>query len=164
MIEIEQMRNDEIEELLGRLNYGHLACSNDDVPYVVPVHFAYDPPGVFIYTTEGKKAEMIRRNPRVCLQAEDVHDRRNWKSVIVNGDANQIMTEEERSRALELITKVNPTLTPAVSIRWMDSWVRENVEVILKINPESKTGRATVDRSDTSAPYAPPVEPDATIN
>ena len=164
MIEIEQMRKEEMEELLGRLNYGHLACSNDDVPYVVPVHFAYDPPSIYIYTTEGKKAEMIRKNPRVCLQAEDVQDRRNWKSVIVNGEAFQVMDTDERQRAIDLITQINPTLTPAVSIRWMDSWVRENVEVILKIIPEYKTGRATVDRSDTSAPFAPSVDPNPKIN
>jgi len=164
MIEIEQMHKDEMEELLARLNYGHLACSNDDVPYVVPVHFAYDAPSVYIYTTEGKKAEMIRKNPRVCLQAEEVQDRRNWKSVIINGEAHQVMDADERQRAIDLITQINPTLTPAVSIRWMDSWVRENVEVILKITPEYKTGRSTVERSDTTAPYAPRVDPNPSIN
>jgi uncharacterized protein len=146
MVEIEELRREEIRETLGKLNYAHLACSLNDHPYVVPVHYAYDGEDVFIYTTEGKKAEIIRANPEICLQAEDVRDNEHWVSVIVVGDAEQLTEEEDRQKALDLILKVNPKLTPAVSIRWMDSWVRENVEVIYRVRPRKLSGRRTVDR------------------
>ncbi len=155
MIEIDEMRKGEMADLLKRCGYGHLACSRNDQPYVVPVHYAYDDENVYVYTTEGKKSEIIRANPQVCLQTEEVTDNRNWKSVIVIGDAFQVDDPAERDRALDLVAKVNPTLTPAVSIRWMDSWVRENIEVILRIKPRMMTGRATVERSDSDVPYAP---------
>ena len=58
MIEIEEMRREEMKELLRKVGYGHLGCSRDDQPYVVPVHYAYKEPFVYVYTTEGKKAEM----------------------------------------------------------------------------------------------------------
>lgn len=147
MVEIEEMYDDEIRETLKRLNYGHLACCKDNLPYVVPVHYAYDGEHIFIYTTEGKKAEMLRANPELCLQAEDVIDNDNWVSVIAFGQAEQLIDGEERSAAVDLILKINPRLTPAVSIRWMDSWVRENVEVIYRVRPRKMTGRRTVDRS-----------------
>jgi nitroimidazol reductase NimA-like FMN-containing flavoprotein (pyridoxamine 5'-phosphate oxidase superfamily) len=146
MVEIEEMNDDEIRETLKRLNYAHLACSKDDLPYVVPVHYAYDGEHIFIYTTEGKKAEMLRANPELCLQAEEVTDKENWISVIAFGRAEQLVDEDERSAALDKILEVNPRLTPAVSIRWMDSWVRENVEVIYRVRPRKMTGRRTVDR------------------
>ena len=63
MVEIEEMGNSEIEELLGRSAYGHIACSLNDHPYVVPIHFSYDEPFVYIYTTEGKKSEIMRAEP-----------------------------------------------------------------------------------------------------
>ena len=142
MIQVEDMRDSEIEGLLGRVNYGHLACARDNQPYVVPVHYAYDRPNIYIYTTEGMKAEIIRDNPRICLQVENVVDNTNWQSVIVMGEAEQITSLSEREEIVELIRSVNPTLTPAISIRWMDAWVRENVEVIFRITPASVTGRS----------------------
>jgi nitroimidazol reductase NimA-like FMN-containing flavoprotein (pyridoxamine 5'-phosphate oxidase superfamily) len=155
MIEIRDLDNEEIENLLGRLNYGHLALTDGLEPYVVPIHYAYDSPYIYIYTTDGKKSELIRNNPRVCLQIEEVLSNTNWQSVIVNGEAEHLTEETERSKALDAVVRVNPTLTPAVSIRWMDNWVRENIEVIYRIVPVVTTGRASVPRSETRTPYVP---------
>jgi nitroimidazol reductase NimA-like FMN-containing flavoprotein (pyridoxamine 5'-phosphate oxidase superfamily) len=141
MIEVRELTDAQITELLERTAYGHLACCRNNEPYVVPVHFAYDDGVIYVYTTQGKKYEIIRENPRVCLQAEEVTDNEHWRSVIVDGEAAEITDAEERQRAMALITKINPTLTPAVSVRWMDSWVRENIAVIYRIYPLRMTGR-----------------------
>lgn len=146
MIEIEEMRESEAREVLAELNFGHLAVARDNIPYVVPVHYAFDGGDLFVYTTEGKKADIIRVNPEICLQAEDVVDNENWRSVMVSGTAEQLTVETDRQTALDLILKINPKLTPAISIRWMDSWVRENIEVIYRIRPRSITGRLTIKR------------------
>ena len=150
MIEIEEMRTGEAREVLGQLNYAHLAVAKDNFPYVVPVHYAYDGDNLFIYTTEGKKTDIIKVNPEICLQAEDVKDNENWRSVMVSGTAAQITDENLRQKALDLILKINPKLTPAISIRWMDSWVRENIEVIYRITPRSIAGRQTIRRTAPS--------------
>src|SRR5262244_1054115 len=76
MIEVREMSDKGIEELLSRVGYGHLACCLDDKPYLVPIHYAYDGTNVYIYTTEGKKSEIIERNPNICLQVEDVRTNR----------------------------------------------------------------------------------------
>lgn len=150
MVEVEELNSAEIEELLKSIGYGHLACSHNDIPYVVPVHFAFDDGVIFIYTTEGKKSVIIHENPNVCLEAEMVVDNQNWQSVIVNGVAERLRDETERQHALELITKANPTLSPAVSIRWLDNWVRENIEVVYRITPERTSGRRA--RAETTDP------------
>lgn len=154
MIEIEDLSEKEITAMLSRLGYGHLACCRGDVPYVVPVNFAFEEGRIYLYTTEGKKADFIASNPNVCLQAEDVVDNRHWQSVIVDGVASEIEDGPERERALRLIIKVNPTLTPAVSIRWMDEWVRENIEVIYRIRPTATSGRRALDRTG-GKPFVP---------
>ena len=146
MIQVEELSDAEINEILDRVGYGHLACSRDNQPYVVPVHYAYADGKVFIYTTEGKKFEIIKTNPNVCLQVEEVTDNQHWQSVIVDGIAEQI-TDKEREKALKIIVEANPTLTPAMSIRWMDNWVRENIAVVYRVTPTSVTGRRTVNRS-----------------
>ncbi len=146
MIQVEELSNAEINQILRCVGYGHLACSRDNQPYVVPVHYAFLKGEIFIYTTEGKKFEIIQANPLVCLQVEEVTDNQHWASVIVEGVAEQITTPAEREKAVKLVVAVNPTLTPAISIRWMDSWVRENIEVVYRITPTATSGRRTVNK------------------
>jgi nitroimidazol reductase NimA-like FMN-containing flavoprotein (pyridoxamine 5'-phosphate oxidase superfamily) len=147
MIAVEEMSSGEIKDLLKRVGYGHLGLARGTHPYVVPIHYAFDDPYIYIYTTEGKKTEIIRDNPEICLQVENVKSEEDWQSVIVTGEAVRIADPEERERAMRFILAANPTLTPALSIRWMDSWVRENIEVVYRILPRMLTGRSTVERS-----------------
>ncbi len=155
MIEVEDLSEQQANEVLGRVGYGHLGCSLNDRPYVVPVHYAFDEGTIFIYTTEGKKAAMLRENPNVCLQVEEVVNNEDWRSVIVEGVAEDITAGPERDRAMKLIVGVSPTLTPAVSVRWMDHWVRENVEVVYRVRPTSSTGRQA-GRRIGNKPFVPP--------
>ncbi len=146
MIQVEELSDSAINDMLTRVGYGHLACSRDDQPYIVPVHYAFVSGKIFIYTTEGKKFEIIKTNPRVCLQVEEVTNNQHWTSVIVDGVAEQITNPAERRKAIDLVVAVNPTLTPAVSIRWMDNWVRENIPVVYRVTPTATSGRRTVNR------------------
>lgn len=155
MIEVEEMTQKDIEKVLETIRFGHLGCSVDDVPYVVPIHYAYQKPDLYIYTTEGKKFEMISQNPAVCLQVEDIVDGTEWKSVIITGEAEQVTDIKERERIVDLIKRSNPTLTPAISIRWMDNWIRENREVVYRIIPKSMTGRSSL-KVVVKAAYAQP--------
>jgi len=143
--QIVDMGNKEIKELLQRTNFGHLGLSRNNRPYVIPIHFAYDKRGIYFFTTEGLKTEIIDENPTMCLQVEDVVDREHWQSVIVIGTAVRIAAERERDKAMRLIMAVNPKLAPAWSIRWMDDWIRTMDDVVFRIDPETTTGRATVE-------------------
>ena len=134
----------EIIELLTRINFGHLGLCRRNRPYVVPIHFAYHDPKIFFYTTEGLKTEIIDENPTVCLQVEDITDRQDWQSVIITGPAERLTAESDIKTAMGLIKAVNPQLSPAWSVRWLDDWVRSNVEAVYRIHPESTTGRKTL--------------------
>lgn len=144
MIEVAEMSDVEIVKVLLGMNYGHLACSMNNKPYVVPVNFIFDGDEIFIYTTDGKKSGIIDTNPQVCLQTEDVTDRQHWYSVIIDGIAERIADPVERERVMKLILANNPTLTPALSIHWMDNWVRENIEIVYRIKPTMTSGRRSV--------------------
>ena len=75
----------ECSEFLQRVSIGRLACSLNDQPYVVPVAFSYEPDCIYIFSTFGKKIEWMRKNPKVCLQADEIGNRSNWTSVVVTG-------------------------------------------------------------------------------
>ncbi len=154
MIAVEEMSSGQIKEVLRRVGYGHLGLARGSHPYVVPINYPFDDPYIYIYTTEGKKTEIIKDNPEVCLQVEDVKSKKDWQSIIITGEAVQITELEERERALEFILATNPTLTPAISIRWMDSWVRENIEVVYRILPRMMTGRSTVEHAGADKEFS----------
>ncbi|MEQ1764449.1 MAG: pyridoxamine 5'-phosphate oxidase family protein [Pyrinomonadaceae bacterium] len=146
--QIVDMGNEKIRELLKHQNFGHLGCCRDNRPYVIPIHFAYSDPDIYFYTTEGLKTEIIGENATVCLQVEEIDDRKHWKSVIVTGTAERMTSQQDIDHAKELVEAANPRLLPAWSIRWMDQWVKSNIEAVYRISPEILSGRMTIAQRD----------------
>jgi nitroimidazol reductase NimA-like FMN-containing flavoprotein (pyridoxamine 5'-phosphate oxidase superfamily) len=145
MLEIEEMTAQDSHLLLKEFDYGHLGCTREDGrPYVVPLHYTYDEPDIYIFTTEGMKTECLATNPEVCLQVEDVQDSAHWRSVILNGRAERLTKAEDKEHAMQIITRRNPTLTPAINKMWVDSWGRANVIAIYRIHPSAISGRKTI--------------------
>jgi Periplasmic binding protein/Pyridoxamine 5'-phosphate oxidase len=42
LLKVKNMAMGEMQALLLRVGFGHLGCTQDDHPYVVPMHYAYD--------------------------------------------------------------------------------------------------------------------------
>lgn len=144
MLKIEDMTADEMKTLLYAKELGHLGCSRDGRPYIVPMHYTFDGASIYFLTTEGQKTTYMKANHQVCFQVEDIAGRDEWKSVIVTGQAEQITNSEDKEKAMQMITSRNPTLTPALSLTETDAWTRQNNIEIYKINTEIMDGRKTV--------------------
>ena len=133
----------EMHALLRRESFGHLGCSREGRPYVVPMHYAYDGKELFFFTTEGMKTQFIGVNPQVCLQVEEVTDSSHWRSVMVIGRAERVTKGEENQRGMKLITERNPSLSPAISATQLDAIGREVDIALYRITPEIIDGRKT---------------------
>ncbi len=143
MLKVEDMSPAEMHALLQRESFGHLGCSRDGRPYVVPMNYAYDGKELYFFTTEGMKTHFIRSNPQVCLQVEEIIDSAKWRSVMVVGRATELTLAEEMQRAMKLITERNPSLTPAISATEVDSLGRAVDIALYRITPEIIDGRQT---------------------
>ena len=144
MLKVEDMAPAEMHALLQRESFGHLGCSRDGRPYVVPMDYAYDGKELYFFTTEGMKTQFIEANPKVCLQVEEITDRTHWRSVMVIGKAEQLTNAEETQRAMKLITERNPSLTPAISATELDALGRAVDIALYRIIPDLIDGRKTV--------------------
>jgi nitroimidazol reductase NimA-like FMN-containing flavoprotein (pyridoxamine 5'-phosphate oxidase superfamily) len=69
----------------GRHRVARLACAKDGQPYVVPIYFPYADSHLYAFSVPGKKIEWMRGNPMVSLQVLEGGERREWKSVVVDG-------------------------------------------------------------------------------
>ena len=152
MLEIEEMESTEMHALLNQVRYGHLGCSYNNHPYVVPIHYVCDANDIYFFTTEGQKTQYLSANSEVCLQVEELHDDSNWRSVIVIGKAELLTKEEDTEHALKCITEANPTLTPALNNMWIDAWGRATKSAIYRIQPSQISGRKTVPEGESRGP------------
>jgi len=105
---IRELSAEECVEILGRSDFGRLACARHDQPYIVPIHFSYDAERncLYAFSSVGQKIQWMRENPKVCVEIEDVADKNHWTTVLVFGEYREIEDLPEqwamRKRALEL--------------------------------------------------------------
>lgn len=144
----------ECERLLKSRYHGHLACTADGKPYLVPVSYVWTPKGIVGYTHEGKKIDMMRANPHVCLQVEDITDRA-WRSVVVYGTYNEL-SGTEKTTAIDALgqfvanAKISPPFVREDMIAAVHPPAPAKHPVIYRIEIDEVTGRAFGELSDLS--------------
>ncbi len=126
----------DILDLLRNLDTLRLGISDQPYPYVVPVSFGFEVRDgllrfYFHGAKEGKKAELLAENPRVCAEADRCYRFKNtdravtclYESVIAFGTC-RILTGYEARHGLEQILKhcgysdleIDPAVLPATAI------------------------------------------------
>ncbi len=143
MLDIDEMGTKEIHELLHKVGHGHLGCALEGHPYVVPMRYYFEEPNIYIFTTVGMKTKYMDANPEVCLQVEEVHDLKHWRSVTVTGLAEHITSGQDIDRVTSFVKTENPTLSPAINRTWIDAWGRAEAIALYRIHPTEMTGRTT---------------------
>jgi nitroimidazol reductase NimA-like FMN-containing flavoprotein (pyridoxamine 5'-phosphate oxidase superfamily) len=106
-----ELKEAAITNILHSQVIGRLACSNGKEPYITPVTYAYD--GDFIYgqTNEGKKLDILRKNPKVCFEVDMITDMRNWQSVVIYGKFEELEGAEAKKLREILFDRVFPLST-----------------------------------------------------
>jgi nitroimidazol reductase NimA-like FMN-containing flavoprotein (pyridoxamine 5'-phosphate oxidase superfamily) len=112
------------------------------------MHYAYDGQDIYFFTTEGTKTEFIAANSEVCFQVEEITDASNWRSVMLIGEAQKIVNQDEVEHAMQLITERNQTLTPALNKTEIGAWHRLSNIAIYRVRPNAIYGRKTNSGSD----------------
>ena len=137
----------QIEEVLQTQAVGRIGCSADGETYVVPISYAYDGNFIYCHSYEGKKLAIMRKNPKVCFQVDNMHDMANWKSVIVQGHFEEMLTQEEKSIAMHALLHRYLPLVSSVTTHLGKNWPFEPYDiseingVVFRIAIIKKTGR-----------------------
>jgi nitroimidazol reductase NimA-like FMN-containing flavoprotein (pyridoxamine 5'-phosphate oxidase superfamily) len=112
------IRNREVvEELLRSAPVCRIGLAKNSAagyPYVVPVHFVYAAGSIYLHSAHhGRKIEMIKGNPRVCVEIDELlglkrADRAcdfgsRFRSLIAFGRARIVEDGAAKSRALSLL-------------------------------------------------------------
>lgn len=139
----------EIEELLSAHTIGRVGCYDGERTYIVPISYIYDGKHIIGHSLEGMKIRMMRKNPGICFEVEDIRTPTNWKTVIVWGLYQELTDEMERYQAMKLFVdrmlklKISTTAhPPELSAQRVRPHQPGSVKpVIYRILIEEKSGR-----------------------
>lgn len=138
----------QIEDMLKKQVTGRIACHAGGVSYIVPVNYVYDGSCIYGHSAIGKKIKMMRKNPNVCFEVDEVQNIFRWKSIIAWGRFEEITDTDERERVMQaLIHRImplsnNPSNHPWHGITEKGSDIGSKIDLIIyKIRLTKKTGR-----------------------
>lgn len=79
----------ETDALLQSEVFGHLGCTDGSRPYVLPLAYVFHDNVIYGQTSEGKKTDILRRNPSVCFQVQR-QEEDQWRSVMCWGTFEEL--------------------------------------------------------------------------
>ena len=145
---LRDLNNTRIEALLKDQLIGRIGCHSAGVTYIVPVNYVYDGLNIYCHSAKGMKIDMMRENPEVCFEVDNIKNITNWQSVIAWGKFEEITEMDEKLTVLQKLTdRVTPYIIDDPVTRehgFVDeeSEVGTTVELIMyKIIIHKKTGR-----------------------
>jgi nitroimidazol reductase NimA-like FMN-containing flavoprotein (pyridoxamine 5'-phosphate oxidase superfamily) len=110
-----ELAPEHIERILHTETVGRIGCHADGRTYVVPITYAYDGNAIYGHSAEGLKLRMMRANPQVCFEIEQVDDLANWRSVIAWATFEELHgAEAERAMQL-LVGRLMPLIASETS-------------------------------------------------
>ena len=144
------LTEDQIEEVLKKNILGRIGCNDGKRTYVVPINYVYHDKFIIAHAAMGTKIEIMRKNPQVCFEVDEIINSSNWKSVIAWGEYQELTDQRGRFACMRLFAdrmmhiKVNEKkLSPQVAEELISSPTLLEMKPIIfyRIVIAEKTGR-----------------------
>lgn len=144
---IEELGPAQIEQVLHEQVIGRIGCHARGRTYVVPITYVYADGAIVGHTGDGLKVQMMRENPNVCFEVEDLRHLPSWSSVIAQGKYEELHGDAAESALEQLVARLGAS-PPARSAMpgqgaglWETGTRAERPGVVFRIVIEEKTGR-----------------------
>jgi uncharacterized protein len=146
---------EKIEKIIAQASVMRMALFDEPFPYLVPVNFGYHRGAFYFHSAlEGKKLDLIKKNNRVCFEAEadfqliegDIPCRWSvqYASIIGFGKAYLITDREDKRKGLEIIFR-HYSQGP---FEMTDTEIAR--VAVIRIDVESVTGKASLKPEGTA--------------
>jgi nitroimidazol reductase NimA-like FMN-containing flavoprotein (pyridoxamine 5'-phosphate oxidase superfamily) len=144
---IDELHPNQIEQVLHEQVIGRIGCHADDRTYVVPITYVYDGNAILSHTGEGLKVRMMRVNPNVCFEVEDLRNLPRWSCVIGFGRYEELHGPAADAALDELVARLGAGPPASKDRPWQGAGVyapithAQRPDVIFRIVLTEKTGR-----------------------
>jgi uncharacterized protein len=137
-----EMRDEEIDAFIRDQAVARIGCHAGEVTYVVPVAYAFHEGALYGFSHEGMKLDLMRRNPSVCVEIDQVEHLGSWRSVIAWGRFEELRGSDADAGAALAAARLGSLVSDPESRRRLEQALRkEPVPVIYRIRITERTGR-----------------------
>lgn len=95
------LNNEQVDQVLRENIVGRIGCADGEKIMVVPVNYVFDGKSIIGHSLPGTKITMMRRNPRVCFEVDEIKSPDQWKSVMLWGEYQELNDERDRYYAMK---------------------------------------------------------------
>jgi len=137
----------EIDSLLHTQLVGRIGCHADNEIFVVPITYVYKDGYIYGHSHEGRKIIMMRKNPRVCFEVDDMENLAHWKSAIVWGEFEEIESADGKMNVFKILSdrlvglEASETMKPTYRMPNPHPHNAEVKAIAFRIRVSEKTGR-----------------------
>lgn len=146
---IRELTTAECTALISANRFARLACARDDMPYLVPIFYAFAGTFVYAFTMPGRKLDMMRTNPNVALLVEEQGQGRRWKCVLAEGRFEEIPdrigSKRERDHAWSLLSRHVDWWEPGALKPFQTTPADHSPHVFFRIHVEQMSGREAIE-------------------
>lgn len=146
---VEKLSQKEILEMLANNYIGRLSCTDGKKSYIVPITYSFDEVSqtVISHSGEGMKLRMLRYNPNVCFETEQIKDINHWKTVIAWGSYKELRGTFARSELHKMVSRLRELLrVDHPHLQYLSdmshSQITEGKDIIYHIKLTEFSGRA----------------------
>lgn len=112
---ITTLDNQEAQKVFQSARVARLGCIVNGEPYIVPINYNFENNCLYSHSLPGTKINGMRKNPRACVQVDEIESDLCWRSAIAFGQFEEITKPSERAEVLAKLLKRFPMLTPVES-------------------------------------------------
>ena len=130
------------DHLLSSQLFGRIGCAAEGKVLILPVCYLFDGQAIYGQTYEGTKTRLLRQNPTVCFEVDDVCSPLCWRSVVVQGLYEELLGDE-RSYAEQ---RLGPGRIPPMKALGLpdEAAITSVPTVVYRIRILSKSGRSEI--------------------
>jgi nitroimidazol reductase NimA-like FMN-containing flavoprotein (pyridoxamine 5'-phosphate oxidase superfamily) len=141
-----ELTDKQIDLILHSQMIGRIGCYANEKIHITPVTYVFHEGYLYAHSQDGHKVQTMRRNPKVCFQVDSIEDMRNWRSVILWGEYEELTKQHEQLSGMQLMTDrlapflISETVSPIFSktVAGIEKGMRP---VLYRIKITEKTGR-----------------------
>lgn len=142
-----ELNQEQVERVLYAESVGRIGCYAERRTYVVPINYVYDGESIYGHSINGMKLQMMRLNPEVCFEIDQIKNASNWQSVIAWGTFEELKGEEAAHAMHLLVQRMLILIASGQSIHEMvktdapHTDAERHIMSVYRIHLVEKTGR-----------------------
>src|SRR5688572_14161750 len=106
-----ELTDRQIDLVLHSQMIGRIGCYANEKVFITPVTYVFHEGYIYAHSNAGHKVQTMRSNPNVCFQVDAIENMRNWRSVLIWGQYQELFEDIDQLAGMQIMAD---RLTPFI--------------------------------------------------